>query len=149
MPYLWCIVPLFAVSIILIIVGISILPPTGGVVPQGQSVEDYQKEQQRLIVASNGFVITMIGSVLCCLVIIGFIIKNYYEEPPETIIPHSPQPIQIIVKESPKVESLKSGNLPHFNTQTKLIPLKSILKKPEYTYPPPYNSVKIIPYTRH
>ena len=149
MPYVWCLLPLFALSIIMIIIGICIMPPTGGVVPQGQSVDDYQKEQQRQILASNGFAITIIGSVLCCLVIIGFLIKNYYEEPREIVIP-SQQPIQIIVKEPSKVESLKSDNLSHFNTQeTKVAPLKSILKKPEYTYPPPYNSVKIIPYTRY
>jgi hypothetical protein len=142
---LWCLLLIFAVSIILIVVGSSTLPSTGGNVPQGQSVDDYQKEQQRIILASNGFVITMVGAGMCCLGIIGFLIKNYYE----TVIP-SQQHVQIVVDQPQNVESLKSGNLPDFNTQgAKVVPLKSILKKPVYNYPPPYDKVRIQPLKVH
>ena len=102
---LWCLLPIFAVSIILIVIGMSSLPSNGGTIPEGQSVDEYQKQQQGLILASKGFLLTMIGVGLCCLGIIGFLIRSYYEKPP-SIAPTPPQGNGIDVKEVPPLKSI-------------------------------------------
>jgi len=102
---LWCLLVIFVVSTILIIVGLSTLPSSGGTIPQDQSTDEYQKHQQVQIIASKGFVITMVGVGLCCVGITGFLIKNYYEEHPR-IVPTPPQDNRLDVKEVPPLKSI-------------------------------------------
>jgi hypothetical protein len=47
----------------------------------------------------------MIGVGLCCLGIIGFLIRSYYEESP-SIVPTPPQGNGIDVKEVPPLKSI-------------------------------------------
>ena len=134
MSFIWYLLALFSVSVIITVLGVTSLPPIGGAVPQGQNPDEFQKQQMREAVASKGFAMIMVGIGVLCLTIVGMIVKNYYEDKNAPIQPSVPEPIQPTVPAVEEKEIDIKG------------PLKSILKKPEYSYPAPYDKVKIYPY---
>jgi hypothetical protein len=134
MSFIWYLLALFSVSVIITVLGVTSLPPIGGAVPQGQNPDEFQKQQIREAVNSKSFAMIMVGIGMFWLTIVGLIVRNYYEDKTVPIQPTVPEPIQ------PTVPTVQEKEIDI------KVPLKSILKKPEYSYPPPYDKVKIYPY---
>jgi hypothetical protein len=66
---------------IVFIIGMTIMPQTSGaVVPYDKSSEQYNQEQQNLIIQSSGFKMAIGGSAACVLSIFLLICKMYYEQ---------------------------------------------------------------------
>ena len=68
-------------GVIIFIIGMTIMPQTGGgVVPYDKTVEQYNQEQQSVIINSPGFKMAIGGSAACVLSIFLLICKMYFEQ---------------------------------------------------------------------
>lgn len=68
-------------GVIVFIIGMAIMPQMGGaVVPYDKTVEQYNQEQQSVIIQSSGFKMAIGGFATCLLSICLLICKMYYEQ---------------------------------------------------------------------
>ncbi len=94
----------FIGSVAMIITGISIMPPTGGTIPQNMSVEQYQKEQREVVLNSNGFKLAIAGTAITILTLI-LIARSYALE--EEVEVRNLQVVPYPSNEKKKPEELK------------------------------------------
>ena len=68
-------------GVIVFIIGMAIMPQMGGaVVPYDKTTEEYNQEQQSVIIQSSGFKMAIGGFATCLLSICLLICKMYYEQ---------------------------------------------------------------------
>jgi len=135
------------------------IPSTGGTIPEGESVEDFNKRQQQMIYASAAFKSTMasIGIGLVSMVL-GIYRTNMIDarneanyqrdirvKPILKVTRSRVTPIEIIV-DDPKPQVKTTPNLiplpaPSSSPPIQLIPGRPLVPQMKYKYPPPYDRI--------
>jgi len=139
------------------------MPPTGGSNPLNQSIEEYQQEQRKVILNSDGFKLAIAGTAITILTLI-LLIRNYMleellqEERERRIVPYPPpikvkaKPIEeIIIKiDDPKpIQSVITHELsapmpprmimpPRMPIPLRITTAPRVLTR-NFKYPPPYH----------
>jgi sulfur transfer complex TusBCD TusB component (DsrH family) len=91
----------FIGSVAMIITGISLMPPTGGTIPQNTSVEQYQQEQRVVVLNSDGFKLAMAGSAIAILTLI-LLARSYILEEEVEVRNLQVVPYPLEVKKKPE-----------------------------------------------
>jgi hypothetical protein len=72
-------------------IGISQLPSTGGSVPPNQDIKEFQAQQKEMVIHSTGFITAMIGSTIAVISLLYISAVNYCNERREIyILPITP-----------------------------------------------------------
>jgi len=122
--------PFTAVSMIIALVGACMIPTTGGTIPIGTSVEDFQKQQIQMVVSSREFLVTMVGVGMTFLGCFCLILKLKNERRIE-IAEAQMTRARLIVRE-PRFLIPLAEPMPILQVKRTDAPVKSILKAQSY-----------------
>lgn len=149
----------FIGGVVMIITGITVMPPTGGTIPLNQSVEQYQQEQRNTVVNSIGFKLAIAGTAIAILTLI-LLARSYMLEEVEDrniqVVPHpsyvkvKPKGLKqiIVVRREDNSQRVATHELlpPRFPITTKMAihgptgPRGPIPPFRTFKYPPPYEA---------